>query len=118
MTLIDTSVWVDHFRRSDALLQDLLNEGEVLIHPFVIGELACGNLNQREAILDSLNALPHVAQATHEEVTHLMESKRLYGKGLGWIDAHLIASAMIGKIDFWTKDKRLASVAKSLRLQI
>ncbi len=114
MTLIDTSVWIDHFRHGDRLLQDMLINGEVLIHPLIIGELACGNLARRDEILEHLGSLPLVAVATHDEVMHMINSKKLHGKGLGFIDMHLIASSLIDHAGFWTKDRRLASVMATL----
>ncbi len=114
MTLVDTSVWIDHFRDGDKLLQDMLMNGEVLTHPLVIGELACGNLARRDEVLEYLVALPSVAVATHGEVMHMINSKNLHGRGLGFIDMHLIASSLIDHAELWTKDRRLASVVGSL----
>jgi len=111
---VDTSVWVDHLRRGEPLLQDFLSAGQVATHPFVIGELACGNLSNRDEILTLLSELPRVTIATHEEVLHLIDRHRLNGKGLGWIDLNLLASALISRIPLWTKDRRLASVARTL----
>ena len=112
--LVDTSVWVDHFRKGEALLQDLLSAGRVVTHPFVIGELACGHLSGRDAILKHLSQLPLVPSAANEEVMTLIERHRLGGKGLGWIDAHLLASALLGGVPLWTRDRSLAAVAKTL----
>ena len=111
---VDTSVWVDHLRRGETLLQDFLSSGQVTTHPFVIGELACGNLSNRGELLALLSELPLVTIATNEEVMHLIERNRLNGKGLGWIDMHLLASALISRSPLWTRDRRLASVAKTL----
>jgi predicted nucleic acid-binding protein len=111
---VDTSVWVDHLRRGEPLLQDFLSSGQVTTHPFVIGELACGNLSNRGELLALLSELPLVTIATHEEVMHLIERNRLNGKGLGWIDMHLLASALMSHSPLWTRDRRLASVAKTL----
>ncbi|MCX6349205.1 MAG: type II toxin-antitoxin system VapC family toxin [Candidatus Aureabacteria bacterium] len=116
MILVDTSVWVDHFRHDEPLLRDLLIAAQVLTHPFIIGELACGNLRRRQEILQLLAALPKVEGASHEEVLHLVHTKALYGKGLGWIDAHLLASALLNHIPLWTKDKRLAGIAQDLSI--
>ena len=112
--LVDTSVWVDHLRHGEALLQDLLTSGQVTTHPFVIGELACGNLAHRGEILRLLSELPTVNVASHEEVLHLVEQHELHGKGLGWLDAHLLASALLSKTPLWTRDRRLATAAKTL----
>ena len=91
-----------------------LENGEVECHPFVIGELACGNLRRRAEILSLLNALPQVHQVEHDEVLTLMESRRLMGRGLGWIDGHLIASALLSRTPLWTLDKRLTASARTV----
>ena len=111
MTLVDTSVWVDHLRRRNERLVVLLEDGQVLCHPFVAGELACGNLKNRRAILRYLAALPAVSRAEHAEVLHLVESHLLYGRGLGWVDAHLLASCLINGCELWTLDKPLRAAA-------
>jgi predicted nucleic acid-binding protein len=115
--LVDTSVWVDHLRRRNTTLMELLDHAQVWTHPFVIGELACGNLANRRTILTSLAALPRSPIANHDEVLGFVESRALMGKGLGWIDMHLLASAMVARIPFWTVDKRLSAIAKDLGLQ-
>jgi predicted nucleic acid-binding protein len=112
--LVDSSVWIDHLRRGNARLAACLQNGEVETHPFVVGELACGNLRLRDKILSLLSCLPEVTQAEHGEVLSLVESKRLAGRGLGWIDAHLLASAMLQRTTLWTLDKRLAEEARRL----
>ena len=114
MILVDTSVWVDHLRKGEEELETLLNEGLVLSHPFVIGELACGDLKNRDEVLSLLEALPKTGVASHEEVLHLVAKRKLYGKGLGWIDVHLLASALLSQSPLWTRDKTLASVAREL----
>jgi predicted nucleic acid-binding protein len=96
------------------LLQDFLSAGQVATHPFVIGELAGGNLSNRDEVLALLSDLPRVTIATNEEVLHLIERHRLNGKGLGWIDLNLLASALISRIPLWTRDRRLANVARTL----
>jgi len=115
--LVDTSVWVDHLRRRNAILVSLLDQTQVWTHAFVVGELACGNLAQRDKLLSALTALPHAPVAGHEEVLAFLESNRLMGRGLGWVDMHLLASARLAKLPFWTLDKRLAAVATALQLQ-
>jgi len=110
--LVDTSVWVDHFRRGSGRLAALLEEGLVVCHPFVVGELACGHLRNRAEILESLSALPRVETADHEEVLRFLDSQRLYGTGLGWIDAHLLASAVLSGVRLWTRDRRLLRAAE------
>ena len=114
--LVDTSVWVDHLRRRNAVLVELLEQTRVWIHPFVIGELACGNLARRAVLLSSLGELPHVPMASHAEVLSFVEARRLAERGLGWIDMHLLASATLAKLAFWTVDRRLAAVAQELGL--
>jgi predicted nucleic acid-binding protein len=116
MVLADTSVWIQHFRRGEPTLVDLLEEGLVLMHPFISGELACGNLKNRAAILSDLQALPQAAVAFHAEVLQLIEERPLWGRGLGWIDLHLLAAALLAGCGLWTLDKRLARAAKELGL--
>ena len=115
--LVDTSVWVEHLRRRNASLAGLLEQAQIWTHAFVVGELACGNLAQRAKILSSLAALPHAPVATHDEALAFLETHHLMGRGLGWIDVHLLASAKLAKLSFWTMDKRLAAVAADLQLQ-
>ena len=115
--LVDTSVWVDHLRKGNATLADLLQQGQVWTHAFVVGELACGNLAQRAKILGLLAALPHAPTATHDEALAFLQAHHLMGRGLGWIDMHLLASAKLAKLPFWTMDKRLSSAAADLQLQ-
>jgi predicted nucleic acid-binding protein len=112
--LVDTSIWVDHFRKGETLLQDLLSSGQVAIHPFIIGELACGNFANRAEILKLLSELPLVTIASNEEVMHLIEKHKLSGKGLGWIDVHLLTSALLDNLPLWTRDQKLAAAAKKL----
>ena len=115
MILVDTSVWVDHLRANDAKLIELLDAGLVLTHPAVIGELALGNLVQRGGILHALHQLPHATAATDQETLHLIERESLFGQGIGYIDAQLLAAArlMPGTL-VWTRDKRLEFVAQRL----
>lgn len=114
--LVDTSVWVDHLRSGDEALSRLLDEGGVLCHPFVVGELACGNLRNRSEILDLLGNLPPAPVAQHDEVLGMVETRKLSGKGIGWIDMHLIASTLLAGCTLWTRDRNLAGVAKSLKI--
>ena len=112
MILVDTSVWVDYLRAGNDNLAGLLNANQVLTHPFIIGELACGNLRNRTEILSLLAALPQTAAATDAEVLFLIERHRLMGRGIGYIDAHLLASAALSSpAGIWTRDKRMAAVA-------
>ena len=114
MTLVDTSVWVNHLRRGDDELRALLEGGEVLCHPFIIGELACGSIAKRTEVLDLLRALPQATIAEHDEVMHFLHEKRLYGRGLGWMDLHLLASASLSKAKLWTTDRPLKRAAEEL----
>lgn len=114
MVLVDTSVWVSHLRERDPELSALLNNGEVLCHPFIVGELACGNLKDRAVIISYLQFLPTSATAQHEEVLAFIENNRLMGKGLGYVDNHLLVSAILTDAPLWSFDKRLAQVADSI----
>ncbi|MCJ7546691.1 MAG: VapC toxin family PIN domain ribonuclease [Deltaproteobacteria bacterium] len=116
MVLVDTSVWVMHLRQGRIGLDGLLDQGEVMCHPYIMGELACGNLNNRLEILSLLKTLPTALQAEHEEVMQFIENNSLMGKGLGYIDIHLLASAILSRAPLWTLDKKLKQV--SLRLGI
>lgn len=116
MVLVDTSVWIDHFRNSNEELKELLIAGQVCIHPFVLGELSCGNISNRKEILTLLRALPRIDTVLDEEVFVLIENKKLYGKGLGFIDVHLLAAAIIQNVTIWTGDKHLHRVLKELRI--
>jgi predicted nucleic acid-binding protein len=115
MILVDTSVWIDFLRQGDSLLSDLLSAGEVLVHPFVIGELRLGNIPKRKHFLSLLENLPQGNLATNDEVTHLIESHKLHGKGIGFTDAHILASSMIDEVPFWTKYKRLHAISTKLK---
>jgi len=112
--LVDTSVWIDHFRRGNEVLAERLAAADVWVHPFVIGELACGRLTRRGEILALLQALPHAPLIEHREVLAFVETSGLPGRGIGWIDAHLLASARLARIPLWTLDRRLAAVAGRL----
>jgi predicted nucleic acid-binding protein len=112
LIVVDTSVWIDHFRQSDPELVAVLQAGEVLIHPFVIGELACGNLGNRANILALLSALPAAPVATHDEALDLIDARGLMGHGIGYLDVHLLASVMLaGSATLWTRDRRLSTAA-------
>ena len=115
MILVDTSVWIDHFRRGDAQLVDLLERSNVIMHPFVVGELACGSSGDRSSILELLQDLPAAAVAEGGEVLGFIESHVLHGKGIGYVDVHLLASvALTEGAKLWTRDKRLRVVAEAL----
>ena len=112
MILVDTSVWIDHLQNSDEDLKELLISSQVCIHPYVLGELSCGNISNRTEVLSLLGALPTIDTAQDEEVFILIEESKLYGKRLGFIDVHLLASALIHHVSIWTRDKSLNRVAK------
>jgi predicted nucleic acid-binding protein len=114
--IVDTSVWINHFRHPNADLEYLLEAGQVTTHPFVIGELACGSLGRRGEVLRLLEALPFAPVATHDEVVTFVERQRLHGSGLGWIDVHLLASARLGTQSLWSADRRLREAAVRLGL--
>jgi predicted nucleic acid-binding protein len=116
MVLVDTSVWVEHLRSGNIGLEGLLNDGDVICHPFIIGELACGNLRNRAEIISLLQELPMALQADDEEAIQFIENLKLMGKGIGYIDVHLLMSAMLTKASLWTLDKRLQEIADNLRL--
>jgi predicted nucleic acid-binding protein len=114
MILLDTSVWVDHLRRGDSSVVQVLESGQAAAHAFVIGELACGNLRSRARVIDLLQALQQLAMATDDEVLHFIERHKLMGRGIGYVDAHLLAAAAIGSSLLWTRDKRLREIATEL----
>ena len=114
MVLVDTSVWVSHLRDGNAELANLLNDGRVLCHPFIVGELACGNLKDRAVILSFLQLLPMSIEAEHDEVLSFIENNRLMCKGLSYVDVHLITSAVLTGVPIWTLDKKLVQAADSL----
>ena len=117
MILVDTSVWVDHLRDGAPALAAALEQGRVLTHPFVLGELACGNLKNRGEVLQLLGELPAAPMATDPEALDFIERRALMGRGIGYVDVHLLASvALAGTAQLWTRDKRLAAVAADLEL--
>lgn len=109
-------MWIDHFRGRNRTLGSLLLDEQVATHPFVIGELACGNLANRSEILEHLARLPSLPVAEHQEALAFVEAHGLMGLGIGWIDVHLLSAAALGRAGVWTLDPRLARVAKRLRL--
>jgi predicted nucleic acid-binding protein len=117
MILVDTSVWVDHLRNGNAQLKGWLNNNEVIVHPFVIGELACGSIRNRSEVLSLLSELPEAIVANHHEVLTFVENNKLFATGIGWIDAHLIASALLSKSKLMTLGKPLSKIASALGLQ-
>ena len=114
MILVDTSIWITHLRDGNDRLAALLEKSTVCCHPFVIGELACGNLENRTEILSLLQALPSTDTANHEEILAFIEDNSLMGKGLGYVDVHLLGSALLSDVVLWTSDRRLAKAASEL----
>lgn len=112
MTLVDTSVWVDHLRRGDLALARALEEGTVFIHRLIIEELACGDLRQREEVLSLLETLPQAPEAEHRELLHFLEANKLPGSGIGAVDAHLLASAKLACAALWTRDAAMTRAAQ------
>jgi predicted nucleic acid-binding protein len=115
--LVDTSVWIDHLRHGDSALASSLEAGEILIHPFVVGEIACGNLVNRQQVLALLQSLPGVPVASDAEALGFIEQRSLMGRGIGYIDVHLLASVALARdAMLWTRDKRLGAIAADLAL--
>ncbi len=119
MILADTSVWIEHFRSGNKELHQRLSQGQIVIHPFVIAELALGSLKERARTLALLDLLPHARVAQLNEIRTLIESRHLYGLGIGLTDAHLIASVLINPPTLlWTKDKQLRKAAEALGIHV
>ncbi len=116
MILVDTSVWITHFREGNRQLEKLLMNAEVMCHPFIIGELACGNMKNRNEILSLLQALPMTQVVDFNEFLFFIDQNHLMGNGIGFVDIHLLASAQLMGVSLWTADKRLNSAADKLRL--
>lgn len=114
--LVDTSIWVDHLRKSNLKLKSLLENDRVVIHPFIIGEIACGSFGNRKEILELLQLLPASQEADFNEVLSLISSKKLYGKGVGFVDVNLAASSLLTHCLLWTADKRLNKIALELKI--
>lgn len=116
MILVDTSLWIDHLRAGSPALVVALQADQVCTHTYVIGELACGNLGNRQEVLALLQALPRLAAATDDELLFFIEKHRLMGRGIGYIDAHLLAATTINAASLWTRDKRLKVIAEEMNL--
>jgi predicted nucleic acid-binding protein len=116
MVLVDTSVWINHFHADNPKLGTLLLEVEVVCHPFIIGELACGSIKNRKEVLSLLDTLPSSHVVTDSEFHHFLERNALMGKGIGFVDIHLLASAKLSKLPIWTEDKKLKKIARDLAL--
>jgi predicted nucleic acid-binding protein len=112
--LVDTSVWVDHLRKNDENLGCLLQQGLVACHPFIIGELACGGIKNRSEILDLLSDLPSTDLLEHQDIMDFIEYRKIMNKGLGYVDVHLLGSALVSETPLWTLDKALKKIAKQL----
>ncbi len=117
MVLVDTSIWINHFRSGDSHLEKLLLNCEVSCHPYIIGELACGNLKNRQEILSLLQELPQAPVIDSAEFLYFVEQHELHGRGIGFVDIHLLASAILGHMLLWTGDKRLQSAIVDLHLR-
>jgi predicted nucleic acid-binding protein len=116
MVLVDTSIWVSHLRHGNSRLQKLLHEGRVVSHPFIIGELACGNLSNRSEIISLMQSLPMLDVVEHEELLLFIEHKKMMGTGLGFVDIHLMAAAILSGIPLWTQDKKLKQACSRLSI--
>lgn len=117
MILVDSSIWIDHLRAGNPLLVELLNSNRAFVHPFIVGELACGNLKNRKMVLSLLQDLPAVLTATDDEVLFFVERHGLMGRGMGYVDIHLLASVVLdGASQLWTRDKRLYAAAETMGL--
>jgi predicted nucleic acid-binding protein len=114
--LVDTTVWVDHLRRGDAVLVGLLEDMQVSVHPFVVGELACGRMKHRDHVLTAIDHLPTLPVSDHAEVLEFVEAHQLMGRGLGWVDMHLLASASSAGEKLLTRDRRLRAAAEQIGL--
>ena len=116
MVLVDTSIWVFHFRQGSHRLETLLEASDVMVHPFVIGELACGHFKNRSEILSLLQALPAAPVLGHDEFLQFIERRSLAGLGIGFVDVHLLASARLAGMPLWTLDKKLNFIAGDMKL--
>jgi predicted nucleic acid-binding protein len=116
VVLVDTSVWIDHFRRKSRQLTVLLDGEGVVLHPFLLGELACGNLKNRKELIALLHALPFITKADDDEVLFFIERHKLMGRGVGLIDMHLLASCKLNSCLLWTRDKRLKAIAEEMKI--
>jgi len=114
MVLVDTSVWIDFLRQGNETLKALLEDGEVMTHPLVVGELHVGNISKRKQFLGWLRDLPMVNECSHEEILYFIENRKLYGKGIGYFDSSILCSAIVSETPLWTLDKRLAGLAEAL----
>ena len=117
MILADTSIWIDHLRGGDALMTEQLERGSIAMHPFVLGEIALGSLKSRAELLQLLEAMPRTLVASDAEVMHMLDERALFGRGLGWVDVHLLAATLLTPgLRLWTRDQRLHAVAEEIGL--
>ena len=116
MVLVDTSIWISHLRYGNSRLQKLLEDGRVVIHPFIIGELACGNISNRTEIISLMQSLPMLDIIEHEELLLFIEQNQIMGKGLGFVDVHLMAAARLAGIPLWTQDKKFKQTCSRLSI--
>lgn len=116
MVLVDTSIWIDHLCNNNDQLFELLNDGKVFCHPFIIGELACGNIKNRNEIIAALQALPQSSIIEHDEIMIFIERNQIMGKGLGYIDIAILASSLVTTIPLWTFDQKLNTIAKKFKI--
>ena len=116
MILVDSSVWIEHFRTENRLLSGLLMQGAIVLHEFILGELAIGNFKNRKEILSLLDSIPKLSKLTHDEFIYFLEKHSFYGKGVGFVDIHLLGSTKLAGVKIWTLDKRLLQLAESLNL--
>ena len=116
MVIVDTSIWIDHLRKSNLGLEKLLLDEKVASHPFIIGELACSNLKNRNEFLSLIQTLPMAPTINLDEFLYFIRQNELTGRGIGFIDVHLLASARLSEMPLWTSDKRLKSVSMELNI--
>jgi len=116
MILVDTSVWIDFLRFGNTLLQEILEDGEVVTHPLIVGELHVGNISKRDQFLQLLGNLETVAEVAHDEVLFFIGEHRLYGKGIGYFDTHILCSSIVAGTPLWTLDKRLEKIAREFKI--
>ena len=116
MVIVDTSIWVNHLRKGSLHLEELLLNAKVVCHPFIIGELACGNIKNRNGFLSLIQTLPMAPMIDPDEFLYFIEQKGLIGKGIGFVDIYLLSSACLSEIPLWTSDKKLKSVSIELNI--
>ena len=116
MIIADTSVWVDHFRKKEVFFGKLLEARQIALHPFVLGEISLGNLSPRPFSLMVLHGMPKLIVASHQEVQNLIEERSLFGKGIGYVDCHLLAASLLNSMRLWTRDKRLHRIALEMEI--